>query len=72
MRGLGQTSWGPTVFAFVRDEAAGNAVLEELRVSKLPAGAVQLVVPLNRGHVLQVGEASAATVRDPCADGIHS
>jgi len=45
--GLGQSSWGPTGFAFVASEAEGNALLEQMRQENR-FSALQFV--LARGH----------------------
>jgi beta-ribofuranosylaminobenzene 5'-phosphate synthase len=45
--GLGQSSWGPTGFAFTASEAEGNALLEEVRVRSSKPG---LSLALAQGH----------------------
>lgn len=52
--GIGQSSWGPTGFAFLPDEAAGSALLKRARARwrDLPALSFDLVRGRNRGAVI--------------------
>jgi len=54
LQGVGQSSWGPTVFAFVQDESSGKQWLELL--SALPefgSSAMTLARPSNEGASVQ-------------------
>jgi beta-RFAP synthase len=47
--GLGQSSWGPTGFAFVASEQEGQALLERVRVHKHPGLGLELAKGRNEG-----------------------
>lgn len=54
--GVGQSSWGPTLFAVVRDETAGNELAHQLRAAT-DLGDYDIVVtrPCNRGATIDRG-----------------
>jgi predicted sugar kinase len=55
VRGVGQTSWGPTLFALLADQAAAAAFVERLR-ARLPDEQLELSIaaPDNRGARIEV------------------
>lgn len=56
VRGVGQSSWGPTVYAFVEDQTAANQLVE--RIEDLPEFArasIRITQADNRGRVLSCG-----------------
>lgn len=54
VRGVGQSSWGPTVFAVQENEEAASHLVENLTCA-LPAGAESLVVrPVNSGAAIHI------------------
>jgi len=63
VRGAGQTSWGPTLFALLADQAAAEAFVERLR-GRLPDDQLDLSIaaPDNRGARIEV-EASGEESR---------
>lgn len=49
-QGVGQSSWGPTVFAFARDELAATQIRDELLTSSNNEGmSITIARPLNQG-----------------------
>jgi beta-RFAP synthase len=56
VRGVGQSSWGPTGFAFFPDEAAARAIMEALQRTGL-AGTLTLAInkARNQGADIQIG-----------------
>ena len=56
VRGVGQTSWGPTVFALTENEVAARA-LESRLANSLPTGhEMDIVAPNNRGVSIVLGD----------------
>ncbi len=53
VRGVGQTSWGPTVFAFVPNDTAARQLDQELQHSSPVACSVRQATILNRGHMIR-------------------
>jgi predicted sugar kinase len=57
---VGQSSWGPAVFAFVEDEVRGESLVHRLREQfGLPNDAVLLTRARNRGASLDSGDGHA-------------
>ena len=55
IQGVGQSSWGPTVFAITRDAAAANALRRWLREDQhLPDDRIRTCEPNNTGRSLLV------------------
>ena len=52
--GVGQTSWGPTLFALMGDEDAANRLLHSLRDSDWRDCALRVARPLNTGAAVEV------------------
>ncbi len=59
VRGVGQTSWGPTVCAVVAGEAEAQALARDVRAELGGAGEVLVTGPANRGAVLTSGTSPA-------------
>jgi beta-RFAP synthase len=59
VRGVGQTSWGPTVFAVVAGEAEAQALAREVRTELGGEGVVLVTGPANRGAALTSGTSPA-------------
>ncbi|MGE0606382.1 MAG: hypothetical protein AB7O62_04580 [Pirellulales bacterium] len=54
LRGVGQSSWGPTVFGLVPDETSAQRVVEELRGEQgHPAFDLHIAAPANHGAQVQ-------------------
>lgn len=59
IRGLGQSSWGPTGFAFLPDEGAAQTLFNALRAVALGGTLrLQIVKPRNRGAEIHVASPS--------------
>ncbi len=56
LRGIGQTSWGPTGFVFVPDQDTAEAVAMHVNASVGPAGRLrcQVVTGCNHGAIIEV------------------
>ena len=54
VRGVGQTSWGPTVFALTSDEMAAQKLIQSLRaLSELDASDLVIAAPQNHGAKIE-------------------
>lgn len=49
VRGVGQSSWGPTVYALCPAQSAAEALVEQLRASAESAPAIVIAAPSNQG-----------------------
>jgi beta-RFAP synthase len=49
VNGVGQSSWGPTVFAITRDEAQAEGLVQWLKETRRVSGDIQISAPNNRG-----------------------
>jgi beta-ribofuranosylaminobenzene 5'-phosphate synthase len=57
IHGVGQSSWGPTVFAFMRNELEAAAAADDFRRSALGAGCdVRVAAPCNRGALVSADD----------------
>jgi beta-ribofuranosylaminobenzene 5'-phosphate synthase len=56
VRGVGQTSWGPTVFALTENDAAARALQSRLANSLPPGHEMEIVAPNNRGASIELGD----------------
>ena len=57
IRGVGQTSWGPTVFAICPDNSVARNLAEQLSTDpRWRGGRVQLARPLNSGAAVEIEE----------------
>lgn len=64
VRGVGQSSWGPTIFALLRDDAAAKELAGELAGSPYCLGAsIHIAGPLNTGASLFVTESGSDSER---------
>jgi predicted sugar kinase len=54
VRGVGQSSWGPTVFALVENDVAARQLGERLGSLLAPDETWQIARPTSRGADLQV------------------
>jgi predicted sugar kinase len=56
LTGIGQSSWGPTGFAFIPSEVAGEALLSEARARARHAGiSFELAQGRNEGAKIETG-----------------
>jgi len=56
VRGVGQTSWGPSVFALVEHEPAAHEILKRLTRSLPPETTCFVTCPANAGALLKINE----------------
>ncbi len=65
LRGVGQTSWGPTLYVLCRDEATAQTLVNDLQVeSEWSNCQFRVSAPMNRGGTISVSAPSTDTTRD--------